>query len=61
MKIMKDKVYLVCSGPRDYKLLTLKNLQCIKKVDVIFNDRLANKNYLRQVKKAVNLYILINY
>ena len=61
MKIMKNKVYLVSSGGGDYKLLTLKDLQCIKKVDVIFNDRLANKNYLRQVKKAVNLYILINH
>ena len=52
---MKGKVYLVGAGPGDYKLITLKGLECIRKSDVIVYDRLANINYLKEAKKG--LYI----
>lgn len=47
---MKGKVYLVGAGPGDYKLLTLKGLECIQKADVIVYDRLANSSYLKEAK-----------
>ncbi|WP_330389793.1 uroporphyrinogen-III C-methyltransferase [Cellulosilyticum sp. I15G10I2] len=46
----KGKVYLVGAGPGDYKLMTLKGMECIKKADVIVYDRLANVNYLKEAK-----------
>lgn len=49
---MKGKVYLVGAGPGDYKLITLKGLECIRKSDVIVYDRLANINYLKEAKKG---------
>ncbi|MDF2613084.1 MAG: uroporphyrinogen-III C-methyltransferase [Clostridia bacterium] len=47
---MKGKVYLVGAGPGDYKLMTLKGMECIKKADVIVYDRLANEDYLKEAK-----------
>lgn len=48
---MKGKVYLVGAGPGDYKLMTLKGIECIKKADVIVYDRLANDKYLKEAKE----------
>lgn len=49
---MCKKVYLVGAGPGDYKLITLKGLECIKKADVIVYDRLANENLLNEAKEG---------
>ena len=48
---MQGKVYLVGAGPGDYKLMTLKGLECIKKSDVIVYDRLANEKYLKEANE----------
>ena len=48
---MSGKVYLVGAGPGDYKLMTLKGIECIKKADVIVYDRLANDKYLKEAKE----------
>lgn len=47
---MKGKVYLVGAGPGDYKLITLKGLECIQKADMIVYDRLANDCLLAEAK-----------
>ncbi|CAM3034918.1 uroporphyrinogen-III C-methyltransferase [Hathewaya histolytica] len=48
---MKGKVFLVGAGPGDYKLLTLKGLDCVKNADVIVYDRLANEKILKWAKE----------
>ncbi|RKD22515.1 uroporphyrinogen III methyltransferase / synthase [Caminicella sporogenes DSM 14501] len=47
---MNGKVYLVGAGPGDYKLITLKGLECIKKADVILYDRLINPKLLNYAR-----------
>lgn len=52
---MKGKVYLVGAGPGDYKLMTLKGMECIQKADVLIYDNLINREYLKEVKKDCEL------
>ncbi|MDP4089878.1 MAG: uroporphyrinogen-III C-methyltransferase [Bacillota bacterium] len=52
---MKGKVYLVGAGPGDYKLMTLKGLEVIKKADLIYYDRLVNPAYLKEAKEGCRL------
>jgi uroporphyrinogen III methyltransferase/synthase len=52
---MKGKVYLVGAGPGDYKLITLKALEVIRKADTIVYDRLVNKCFLKEVRKDCEL------
>lgn len=47
---MSGKVFLVGAGPGEYKLITLKGMDCIKKADVIVYDRLANIRLLKNAK-----------
>jgi uroporphyrinogen III methyltransferase/synthase len=42
----KGKVYITGVGPGDYRLLTLKALECIAKADVIVYDRLISDKIL---------------
>jgi uroporphyrinogen III methyltransferase/synthase len=52
---MRGKVYLVGAGPGDYKLITLKALEVIRKADTIVYDRLVNKGFLKEVRKDCEL------
>ncbi|SHH36491.1 uroporphyrinogen III methyltransferase / synthase [Caloranaerobacter azorensis DSM 13643] len=47
---MGGKVYLVGAGTGDYKLITLKGLECIEKADVILYDRLVNQKLLNYAR-----------
>lgn len=48
---MAGKVYLVGAGPGDYKLITLKGMECIREADIIVYDRLANPQLLKEAKE----------
>ncbi|MEG0847191.1 uroporphyrinogen-III C-methyltransferase [Niameybacter sp.] len=55
---MSGKVYLVGAGPGDFKLLTLKALDCIKEAEVLVYDRLANAEYLNLARPtAERIYV----
>lgn len=49
------KVYLVGAGPGDYKLITLKALECIRQADAIIYDESINKYYLKEAKEGCEL------
>jgi len=52
---MKGKVYLVGAGPGDFKLITFKGMELLKKAEVLVYDRLINKRYLKEVKEDCEL------
>lgn len=52
---MSGKVFLVGAGPGDYKLITLKGLECIQVADVIVYDRLASPQLLNYKKETCEL------
>ncbi|MEK4426770.1 uroporphyrinogen-III C-methyltransferase [Solibacillus sp. FSL K6-1523] len=49
------KVYIVGAGPGDVELITVKGLRCIKEADVIFYDRLINKELLDYAMPSAKL------
>ncbi|WP_186578736.1 uroporphyrinogen-III C-methyltransferase [Aquibacillus kalidii] len=51
----KGKVYLVGGGPGDFKLITVKGQEALKKADVIVYDRLVNPRLLDYAKPDCEL------
>lgn len=51
----KPLVYLVGAGPGDYKLITLKGLECIQKAEVLVYDRLADSRLLAHAPAGAEL------
>ncbi|MCX7923577.1 MAG: uroporphyrinogen-III C-methyltransferase [Clostridia bacterium] len=52
---MPRKVYIIGVGPGDYKLMTLKAVECIAKADVIVYDRLIGGKILSFARKDAEL------
>ena len=48
-------VYLVGAGPGDYRLITLKAVECLKKADVVVYDRLADDRILRWAREDAEM------
>lgn len=48
-------VYLVGAGPGDYKLITLKGLECVKQAECIVYDRLADDRLLAYARPDAEL------
>lgn len=51
----KGKVYIIGVGPGDYKLITLKAVECIAESDVIVYDRLINSKVLSYARSDAEL------
>ncbi len=49
------KVYLVGAGPGDFKLITLKGMECIYGADVVIYDNLVNPELLSFARKGAEL------
>lgn len=52
---MKGLVYLVGAGPGDYKLISVKALECIKTADTIVYDRLADDRLLSHARSDAEM------
>lgn len=55
MKKKPGIVYLVGAGPGDYKLITVRGLECIKVAEVIIYDRLADERLLEYARPDAEL------
>jgi uroporphyrinogen III methyltransferase/synthase len=53
--MIKSTVYLIGAGPGDYKLITLRGLELIKKADCIIYDYLVNPRLLKFAPKRCRL------
>ena len=51
MNMKVGKVYIIGTGPGDYKLMTLKAVECIGLADVIVYDRLGSSK-IKHLAKA---------
>ncbi|MBO6245988.1 MAG: uroporphyrinogen-III C-methyltransferase, partial [Anaerovibrio sp.] len=55
---MAGKVFLVGAGPGDYRLLTIKAVDCLKIADTVVYDRLADPRILQYApKNAEYIYV----
>lgn len=48
-------VYLVGAGPGDYKLISIKAMECMREADVVIYDRLADERLLEMVRPEAEL------
>ena len=55
---MPDMVYLVGAGPGDYRLISVKACDCLKKAEVVVYDRLADARILRYAPETAE-YIYV--
>jgi len=55
MVLHKGTVYLVGAGPGDYRLITLRGLDCISNAEVIVYDRLVNPILLNYARPDVDM------
>jgi len=53
--LKNGKVYLVGAGPGDYRLISLKAVDCIRIADTIVYDRLADSRLLRDARSDAEL------
>ncbi len=51
----KGKVYIVGAGPGDKELITIKAVNILKRADIVFYDRLVNKEILEYVNENAKL------
>lgn len=51
----RGKVYIVGAGPGDPELITMKGVRTIREADIIFYDRLINKELLDYAKEGAKL------
>lgn len=58
---MAGMVYLVGAGPGDYRLVSIKAVDCLKQADVVVYDRLADDRILNGHLQAPNIFMLAKH